>query len=121
MWRLFDVELLVDRLTAGIPAQPELLRAWLAASSAPNPAVEEQTAMLQRVDPEAAHAVVFFRDGTGRPCYESRGFKAALKEGANVLKDILRVRNLRARLAPARVREPQAGPDPGRGPCGRAA
>jgi len=99
MWRLFDVELLVDRLTAGIPANPELLRAWLAASSAPTPAVEEQTAMLQRVDPEAAHAVVFYRDVTGRPCYESRGFKAALKEGANVLKDVLRVRNLRALLA----------------------
>ncbi len=101
LWDSHHVRIRVARLTAGIPANPKLLQAWLEANAAPAGAAEDQAAMLERLDPEQTHAVVFYRDEHGRPCYEGRNFKAALKEGANIIKGpkLLDVKNFRAKLA----------------------
>lgn len=99
MWNQFDLEVQVDRLTAGIPANPKLLQAWLETNGAPPEAEADQKAMLERLNPEETHAVVFYRDDKGQPCYEGRNMKAALKEGANILKTVLDVKSFRSKLA----------------------
>jgi hypothetical protein len=75
--------------------------AWLEKNDAPAAGQIEQKDMLERLDPNETHAVIFFRDADGRPVYESRNFKAALKESANILKgpQLLDVKNFRAKLA----------------------
>lgn len=100
-WERYSVTVTVDRLVAGIPANPKLMQAWLEANEAPAEAGSDQTAMIERLDPEETHAVVFYRDEAGRPSYESRNFKAALKEAANILKGpgLLDVKNFRSKLA----------------------
>jgi hypothetical protein len=64
-------------------------------------AQEDQKEMLAKLDPIDTHAVIFYRDGgdKNKPAYETRCLKAALREGANVLKEILKVKNLRSKLA----------------------
>lgn len=110
MWKEYDLELRVARLTAGIPANPKLLQAWLETNEAPAEAIVDQKAMVARLDPEETHAVVFYRDETGRPCYEGRNMKAALKEGANILKSSLNVKNFRSKLAERVFVHPQLIP-----------
>jgi hypothetical protein len=98
-WLYYRLDVKVDRLTGGIPANPKLLQAWLQANAAPTEAEADMTAMLERLDPEATHGVVFYRDEEGRPCYESRCLKAALKESANICKGILGEKNYRSKVA----------------------
>ncbi|MGH7639457.1 MAG: hypothetical protein ACREN7_00335 [Candidatus Dormibacteria bacterium] len=101
LWHHYEVKLRVDRLTGGIPANPKLLDAWLAANGAPPEAkVEQARTQAQLQDQEVEeHTSAFARDADGHPCYESRCFKAALKEAANVIKERLEIKNARARLA----------------------
>ncbi len=101
LWHHWTLDLDVDRLTGGIPANPKLLDAWLAANDAPAEARAEQArtqAQLQDQEVEE-HTSAFARDEQGHPCYESRCFKAALKEAANILKEQIGVRNARSKLA----------------------
>ena len=139
MWTIYDAEVRVKRLTAGIPANPNLLQAWLDVNSSrvrpPGPAVQaelsaasipstpeeiaaDQQVMHEALDPEETHAVVFYRGEDGEPYLESRNIKAAFKEAANILKGHLKETNYRAKLA-ERV---FAGPAliPLRGPVYRA-
>lgn len=147
LWDIYDVEIMVERLVGGIPANERMMQAWLEAKAArmkaPMPimrklveanvattveaAAAEHVAMREELDPEDTHAVVFFRApdkanlfpgsarwpeeelerwlAQSRPCYEGRNFKAALKEGANILgttskrTGILEVANFRSKLA----------------------
>src|SRR5947209_6224417 len=99
----FTLQVKIDRLTAGIPSNRKLLQAWAEANEAPKSSVlgggtEDQEAMLERLDPTETHSVIFYRDLDGRPCYESRCMKAAFKEGANVMKEMLKIKNLRSKL-----------------------
>lgn len=98
----YRVSLTVDRLTAGIPANPKLMQAWLEVNGvAGGEAEADLKAMLERLDPEQTHGVVFYRadDSDRTPCYEGRNFKAALKEGANILKGVLEVKAFKSKLA----------------------
>jgi hypothetical protein len=88
----------------------------------PAEAAADQIAMREALDPEETHAVVFYRapgevhhsfsipehnawQAAGRPCYEGRCFKAALKEAANILgtttkrQGLIPVSNFRSKLA----------------------
>lgn len=99
LWDEYEADLIVDRLTAGIPANPKLMQAWLEVNGAPSPAISDQAAMVERLDPNETHAVVFYRDMDGLPTYESRNFKAALREGANILKGMMDIKAFRSKLA----------------------
>lgn len=116
------MDLVVHKLTGGWPANPKLIEAWLAARKAPPEAgviAAEQRRVQADLEIEEAHAVVFWRDpNTGEPCYESRAFKAALKEGANVLKKVLDVANFRSKLAERVFVDPRVGGCPIRCECG---
>lgn len=101
LWTYYTLAVLVDRLTAGIPASPKVLEAWLNATKASAAAAADQTAMIDRISEEERHGVVFYRDVQGRPCFESRGMKAAFKEAANILKasTLLDQKNFRSKVA----------------------
>ena len=112
LWEDRRLVLDVDTLTAGIPANPKLLDAWLDKGAAGPTARADAAVMAARLREQDVeeHASVFARDGQGRPCYEGRALKAALKEAANILaakKDriildsagALGIPNARARLA----------------------
>src|SRR5437879_3645136 len=105
MWQKFHVEIVVDKLVGGIPANPKLLQAWLEANDAPGEARADQVgqneAAVRVLDPELVHGVVFYRDMNDHagPVYESRCFKAALKEGANIMKGPLQIKAYRSKLA----------------------
>ncbi len=102
LWRHYDLRIKVDRLVGGIPANPKLLDAWLEANGAPPEAkAEQQAVQAMLADQEVEqHTSAFARDADGRPCYESRAMKAALKEAANILKDgPLGIKNARSKLA----------------------
>lgn len=99
LWNHYSLALQVDRLTAGLPANPKLLQAWLEVNNAPAEATADHEARLDRLDPELTHGLVFYRNLAGAPCYEGRCMKAALKEGANILKTILDIKSFRSKLA----------------------
>lgn len=113
-WTHYRVELMVEKLTGGLPSHEELIGAWMASRGA-GPVTPTQVADLtsEPVDRVAAqadrvaelvgeeiektHTVVFARDD-GRPAYEGRAFNGALKESANILKEQFGVRNFRSKL-----------------------
>lgn len=101
LWDVREMEMKVRRLTGGIPANAKLLDAWLDANGAPPEAREAQakTQEMLRQEGVEEHTSAFARDEQGRPCYEGRCLKAALKEAANILKEQLEIKNCRARLA----------------------
>ncbi len=122
MWDTYRLSITIDRLVAGIPASEKMLDAWLAAKAlrmklipssvgvlpddipvTPEAAREEHVATIDQV--AEVHGVVFYRDSEGRPCYEGRCFKGALKEAANILKGgkdampLIDVKAFRAKVA----------------------
>lgn len=127
LWKKYRVELLAHRLTGGTPTSEKLIEAWLSTSRAPAEARRHAERQLQlQGDLEAQHAVVFWRypiDGT--PAYESRAFKAALKEAANILGSsgtrdgVLNVKNFRSKLAERVFVDPRIGGAPIHCMCGQ--
>jgi len=101
LWADRPVRVTVSRLVGGIPANPKLLDAWLEANSAPPEARADKAEMqaLLAAGEVEQHTSAFARNAKGQPCYEARCFKAAFKEAANVTKEILGIKNARARLA----------------------
>lgn len=112
MYDKYNLTLEVDRLVGGLPKHPEIVRRWQEAKWPTNPAKA-----LKEGDPatpeEAAAATVavmgaqamaaeeavagiwtgFAEAVGGQLALESRNVKAMLKESANILKDMLPVRN----------------------------
>jgi hypothetical protein len=123
MWNSYQVELTATRLTGGFPANPRLIESWLSSKKAPKEALDAAKVQLERlaeIDLEETHMVVFWRDRNLVAHYESRAFKAALKEGANILKGMLDVKNFRARLAERVFVDPRIGGCEIRCRCGEA-
>ena len=113
LWDYYVLEINVHRLAAGIPQSKNTMGAWLDAKAARISSVGEavgapstaaavaadQVAMLDRVEAEENRSCIFYRDTDGRPSYEGRCLKAALKEAANILKDGLGKKAWRSKLA----------------------
>lgn len=117
LWTHYRASIRVERLVAGIPASAKVMASWLDARAAKKakgavpvgvpagvPAsfeeiAADQAAMLTRDESEELRSVIFYRDADGRPVFEGRCVKAALKEAANVTKELSGKKNWRARLA----------------------
>ena len=118
LWDRYDVDIRVDRLVGGIPANEQLLRAWLdvgaerkarqltGATAVPleRPRRPRRSPMTKlpcspdwtprRPTPSSSTAT-----RPASPATRSRCLKAAIKELGNILKDILGVKALRSKLA----------------------
>jgi len=92
LWKRYRISFTIDRLVGGIPASPRAMEAWLDKNEVTGPDREEQLEQL-------SHSVIFWRDPDGNPAYEGRCLKAALKEAANVLKQLLKKTAYRSKLA----------------------
>ena len=88
LWTRYGIDLTVERLVGGTPANPKLLDTWLEANKTGKEGRADAALVNARLVEEGVeqHTVAFARDEEGRPCFESRALKAALKEAANVLK-----------------------------------
>ena len=88
LWNHCRIDLTVERLVGGTPANPKLLDTWLETNKAGSVGREDAALVNARLVEEGVeqHTVAFARDEKGNPCFESRALKAALKEAANVLK-----------------------------------
>lgn len=101
-WDHYHVEVLIEKLTGGLPSSEALIGPWMASRSAaaltPARVVEmtgepidrgaAQAARVLELDAEEiekSHTVVFARIA-GMAAYEGRCFAGALKEAANILK-----------------------------------
>jgi hypothetical protein len=118
MWTTYIFEARAHRLTGGFPANPRLIEAWLSKNQAPEEAYAaagEQLAVIEAIEPEETHATTFWRDGEGRPTYESRALKAAIKEAANILgssakrSGLVDTVNLRSKIAERVFVDPRVG------------
>jgi len=116
-WIDYRLAITVDRLVAGVPAKEKMLDIWLETRAArmkapaempaelasvpltPSAAREEHSATAAKRDGAEGHEVVFYRLPDGTPCYEGRCLKGALKEAANILKDAVRVKAFRSKVA----------------------
>jgi len=108
---LFDeygVALHFKDIAGGIPADPALVVKWIntmckAKSDADREAIVKSTIedLDEKTDEKAlANWVVFKKDAaTGRYYLEGRCIKSALKEAANIVKDIVGVRNFKSVMA----------------------
>lgn len=115
LWTRYRITMAVERLHGGIPASEKTMSAWLDAKAAkvtvpsqgvptgvastPQAVAADQAAMLSRADTEELRSTIFYRDLDGNPCYEGRCFKAALKEAANILKEMLGKKAWRSKIA----------------------
>ncbi|MDA8312864.1 MAG: hypothetical protein M0Z46_20075 [Actinomycetota bacterium] len=114
LWTMSTLTVEVERISAGLPADPRLVEAWQEARWAKHPKLlpgdpqTPQEAAVRTMDdlmgiPEEKGFCVFPRDGAGHLCIEGRQVKAALKEAANILKSVTPVNGkvipLRSKLA----------------------
>ena len=116
MWIYYQLTMNVDTLVGGIPRHPEIVRRWQearwpaggdekAGKTVDDATVETVAALGDQAmsDEEVAGIWTGFVEHDGGLALESRNVKAMLKESANVLRSVVKVRGktipLRARLA----------------------
>jgi hypothetical protein len=137
LWDIYDVEIQVrTRIVGGIPKSPDLIRAWLesrapakvpaAVANGGAPHLEKLIAQVQAEmadqAPEGDSAIErswtgFKRTRDGRPAIESRNVKASFREGSNVCKEIIGIRNMKSKCSERVFVDPprialEGAPDP---------
>lgn len=86
----FKVGMTIKRLDGGIPAHPDVIRAWLGANEIQDDEelakkIAEGTATEEELDGKLEKLTTTFRtDKDGRPCIEARCVKAFIKQIAGV-------------------------------------
>jgi len=106
----YSVRIRLNDIAGGIPADPRMIDGWIKASN--KDATDEQRKAIAEATKEELPALAdekearswcrFKRDETG-PYIEGRCVKAALKEGANVIKSLVKVRGKNGEEAGAKA------------------
>jgi len=112
LWKYFDVELeFRNRIVGGVPKSPDTMKSWLKTRTGLEG--DNLAAIVTRTATEMGRDTLTddeetqlleaawqgFKQTPEGPYVESRQVKAMLKEAANVVKKILNVANMKARVA----------------------
>ena len=98
---------IIGQIEGGVPKDPSVMKTWLETKGISSADVYRDTlnAMGESANVEVLQEAAIqkswcgFKQGPKGLYIEARQIKAALKEAANVLKDLLGIRNARSRLA----------------------
>lgn len=97
----------LNRLEGGVPKNPDMIKSWLETKGISDADIAQKTVAAME-NPEEVAAVMEeaatkgwcgFKQSDGRYYFEARCIKSGFKESANVLKELLGIKNARARLA----------------------
>ncbi len=120
MWNTYQLELVVDKLTGGLPKHPEIVRRWQEAKwptggdAVTGKTIEQATAETIDLIGEPNEEVSgiwtgfvsarFEEPGIQFACIEARIIKAMLKEAANIVKNLTLLRDPKTGKTPGYLR-----------------